>query len=106
MRKTIYSHHHIQQVSDEDEDPLEKEARMNAVVRQLPDGTEEEVVIPKVTHATVLGISCKDLKSMHSFTKNSPAVILQCADFIESTSTQAYKVGDVCLSISIYRVVS
>mgnify|MGYP006121012625 CR=1 FL=1 len=48
-------------------------------------------MIPKVTHATVLGISCKELKSMHAFTKNSPAVVLQCADFIETTSTQAYK---------------
>eukprot|EP00605_Chrysophyceae_sp_TOSAG23-4_P000956 GSChrysophyteH1.ASY1.ANO1.1056.1 assembled CDS len=80
-----------EEVSDEDELEDEKEARLNMTIRKNPKtGEETEVLIPKVTHVQVLGVTVRELRSMHTFTKNSPQVTLQCGDFAENTFPALY----------------
>jgi len=88
----IESHFQEEDVSDDEELPDEKEARLNMVVRTDPKtGEEYEVLIPKVTHTHILGVAVRDLRNMHTFVKNSPQVIMQCGDFSEATSVQHVK---------------
>ena len=49
------------------------------------------IPIPKITFTNVLGIVVKDLRSMHTFSSNSPQVVLQSGDFVTSTSVQKLK---------------
>ena len=84
----LEAHFEEEEVSDPEEEAEERDIRQSEIVRKLPNGEQEVVAVPKISFTQILGIVVKDLRSMHTFSRNSPQVVLQSGDYVSSTVCQ------------------